>query len=59
MERVRGMGTFVGEMEGMEALGMGRHSRPNRYWPNHHRNFFAFGTEKRDELCVTFLFDTI
>jgi hypothetical protein len=56
---VEGEERFVGEMEGMEARGMGRHSRPNRCWPNHHRDFFAFGTEKRDELLCGGIFDAI
>ena len=42
------MGVSVGEMEARKELD----SPPNRCWPNHHREFFAFGTEKRDELCV-------
>ena len=41
-------GMSVGEMEARKEL----NSPPNHYWPNHHREFFAFGKEKRDELCV-------
>jgi hypothetical protein len=50
---VSGGGTFIGEMEAR----MGRDSRPNRCWPNHHRDFFAFGTEKRDEELCGGMFD--
>lgn len=46
--REREMGVSVGEMEARKEL----HPPPNRCWPNHHREFFAFGREKRDELCV-------
>jgi hypothetical protein len=42
----------VGEMEARKGERT-NHSPPNRNWPNHHREFFAFGKEKRDEeLCV-------
>lgn len=40
---------IVGEMEANPKT----NSPPNRNWPNHHREFFAFGKEKRvEELCV-------